>query len=91
MHFCGGANDSADKCFKRIREDKDKTCAAGDSKKLWTEHTPHTWFRCGSEDHLISECWKPPKDNDKRQKQVRFSERGNCASQKECKNGDNDK
>ena len=32
---------------------------------------------------------KPPKDNKKQQNQVRFSERGNRASKKECKNGDN--
>ena len=55
-----------------------------------TERTPCKCFRCGSEDHLISKCPKPPKDNEKRRKQVRFSERGNRASQKECDNGNND-
>ena len=30
-----------------------------------------------------------PKDNQKRQNQVRFSEKGNRASQKECNNGGN--
>ena len=54
-----------------------------------TERTPCKCFRCGSEDHLISKCPKPPKDNEKRQNQVRFGERGNRASQKECDNGDN--
>ena len=33
---------------------------------------------------------KPPKDNEKRQKQVRLTERGNRASKKESNNSDND-
>ena len=37
------------------------------------------FFRCGSKDHLIAKCLKPPKDNEKRQKQVHFNEKGNCA------------
>ena len=36
--------------------------------------------------HMIATCPKPPKDNEKRQKQVRFNEKGNCA----CDNGEND-
>ena len=32
---------------------------------------------------------KPPKENEKRRKKVRFSERDNCESQKERDNGDN--
>ena len=36
---------------------------------------------------MIAKCPKPPKDNEKRRKQVCFNEKGNCA----CKNGkDND-
>ena len=36
---------------------------------------------------MIAKCNKPPKDNEKRQNQVRFNEKGNCA----CDNGeDND-
>ena len=34
-------------------------------------------FRCRYEDHLITKYTKPPKDNEKRQKQVCFNERGN--------------
>ena len=41
--------------------------------------------RCGSEDHLIAKFPKPPKYNEKRKKQVRFNEKGNCA----CDNGEN--
>ena len=33
---------------------------------------------------MIAKCLKPPKDNDKRRKQVRFNEKGNCA----CVNGE---
>ena len=35
---------------------------------------------------MIAKCPKPPKDNEKRRKQVRFNEKGNC----ECDNGKND-
>ena len=47
------------------------------------------FFRCGSEDHIIVNYTNPPKDNEKKRKQVRYSERGNRASQKECNNGKN--
>ena len=40
---------------------------------------PQKCFRCGSEDHIIAKLPKPPKDNDKRRKQVRLNERGNRA------------
>ena len=42
-------------------------------------------FRCGSEDHMITKCPNPPKDNEKRRKQVRLNEKGN----RECNNGEN--
>ena len=42
-------------------------------------------FRCGSEDHIIAKCPKPPKDNEKRRRQVSFYEIGNHA----CGNGKN--
>ena len=83
MHFCGGVSHSAEKCFKNIRKEKEKYCADGNSDKKGTERTPCKCFRCGSEDHLIAKFPKPPKYNDKRRKQVRFSEGGNHASQKE--------
>ena len=35
---------------------------------------------------MIAKCPKPPKDNEKRQKQVHFNEKGNSA----CDNGKND-
>ena len=43
---------------------------------------PVKYFRCGSEDHLIAKFTKPPKENEKRGHQVRFSERGNNSFQK---------
>ena len=42
-------------------------------------------FRCGSEDPLIEKCPKPPIENEKRRKQVRFNKKGNCA----CDNNEN--
>ena len=49
------------------------------------ERLPWKCFRCGSEYHIIAKCPKPPKDNEKRKKQVRFNEKGNRA----CDNGEN--
>ena len=46
------------------------------------ERTPLKFFRCGSEDHMIAKFPRPPKDNEKRRKQVRFNEKGNCACDK---------
>ena len=61
--FCGGTNNSAEKCFKSIRQEKEKACAASYSDNRQTEQKPQTCFRCGSEDNLIEKCPKPPKDN----------------------------
>ena len=43
------------------------------------ERPPRKCFRCGFEDHMISKFPKPPKDNEKQRKQVRFNEKGNRA------------
>ena len=83
--FCGGVNHSAEKCFKRIRQEKEKARAAGDSDNRQTERTPRKCFRCGSKDHLIAKFPKPPKDSNKWTNQVRFNEKSNCA----CDNGKN--
>ena len=37
------------------------------------------FFRCGSEDHLIAKCLKPPKDSEKRRKSDKSKEKGNSA------------
>ena len=45
---------------------------------LWTtdEQNGHLeMFRCGYEYHLTAKCPKPPKENEKRRKQVRFNEK----------------
>ena len=85
--FCGLNNHSAEKCFKRIDQEKEKACAVDVSSNRNSERPPRKCFRCGSEDHMIAKCPKPPKDNDKRQKQVRFNENFNHA----CNNSeDND-
>ena len=44
MHFCEGANHSAEKCFKSIRKDKEKARTSGDSDKRQTERTPCKYF-----------------------------------------------
>ena len=49
------------------------------------ERPPRKCFRCGSEDHMIAKCPNPPKDNEKRRKQVCFNEKCNRA----CNNGEN--
>ena len=85
--FCGGANHSEKKCFKRIRKEKEKSHAAGDSDNRRTERMPQKKFTCVSEDHLIAKFPKPQKDNKKRQKQVLFNEKGYRA----CDNGKNTK
>ena len=77
--FCGGNNHSAEKFFKSIRKEKEKACADDVSSNRHTERPPRKCFRCGYEDHMIAKCLKPPKDNEKRRKQVRFNEKGNLA------------
>ena len=40
---------------------------------------PRKWSGCGYEDRLLTKCPKPPKENEKRRKQVRFNDKGNRA------------
>ena len=75
--FCGLNNHSAEKCFKRIRQEKEKARAVDVSSNRNLNCPPWKCFRCGYEDHIIAKCPKPPRDNEKRRKQVRFNERGN--------------
>ena len=75
--------------FKSIRNYKKKASAPGYLDKQRTEQKQCKYFSCGSEDHLIYKSPEPPKDNKKPQKQVRFSERGDFALQKDCENSDN--
>ena len=82
----GVNNHSAEKCFKRIRKEKNKACAVDVSYNKKLERLPLETFICGSEYHMITKCPNPPKDNKKRRKQVRFIEKGNPT----CNNGEND-
>ena len=52
------------------------------------ERPPRKCFRCGSEDHMITKCPKPPRDNEKRRKQVRFNEKVNRARDNGKNNND---
>ena len=66
-------------------KEKEKARAVDVTHNRQMEPTPRKCFRCGSEDHMIAKCPKPPKDNKKRRKRVRFNEKGNRAH----KNGEN--
>ena len=59
--LCGDSNRSEEKKFKRIRKEKEKSCADGDSDNRRTERTPLKCFRYGFEDHLIAKFPNPPK------------------------------
>ena len=55
-----------------------------------TECPPRKCFRCVYVNNLIDNFPKPPKDNEKQRKTVRFNEKCNCAQQKESEDGDHD-
>ena len=74
--FCGGNNHSSEKCFKRIRKEKEKARAVDVSSNRNSERPPCKCVRCGSEYQMIAKCPKPPKGNEKRRRQVRFNEKG---------------
>ena len=59
-------------------------------EKQRAERTPRECFRCVSVDRVIAKFPKPPKYKEKQRNQIRFKERGNCASQTEFQNGNND-
>ena len=61
--FCGLNNHSAEKCFKRIRQEKEKARAVDVSSNRNWDRPPRKCCRCGYEDHMITKCPKPPKDN----------------------------
>ena len=78
-HFFGGNNHSAEKIFKRIRNEKQKARAVDVSSNRHMERPPWKCFRGGSEDHMIAKCPNPPKYNQKRRNQVRLNDNGNRA------------
>ena len=70
-----------------IRKEKEKSRVDSDLDNKRMECKPRKCFRCRSEYHLITKCQNTPNENDKQQKQVRFSEIGNRALHKYCNNG----
>ena len=74
--FCGDVNQSAEQCFKKVRKEKEKSCAVDVSSYRQMERTHRKCFRCGYEDHMIAKC----------PKQVCFNEKGNYARD----NGENE-
>ena len=76
------------KNFKRIRKEKEKARAAGDSDNRQTERTPRKCLRCGSVYHLIAKCPKTQKENEKWRKQVYFNEKGNHTCNNSKNNSD---
>ena len=84
--YCGLSNHSAEKYFKRIRQEKEKARAVGISSNRKSERPPRKFYRCESEDHRIAKYPKQPKNSDKRRKSVRFNEKVNRA----CENSEDD-
>ena len=68
-----------EKCFKKIRKKKEKARSAGTSSNKNSDRPAQKCFRCGSEDHLIAKCPKPPKDSEKKRKSDKSKEKGNSA------------
>ena len=64
--YCGLTNHSVEKCFKNIRNEKEKSRSAGVSSNKNSDCPAQKCFRCGSEDHLIAKCPKPPKYGEKK-------------------------
>ena len=80
--YCGLSNHSVEKCFKKIREEKEKARSAGTSPNKNSDRPDRKCYRCGSEDHLIKKCPKPPKDSEKIRKSDKSKEKGNSTKEK---------
>ena len=65
---------------------KEKARSAGTSYNKNYGRPERKCFKCGSEDHIIEKCPKPPKDIEKRHKSEKSKEKSNCA----CNNSDDD-
>ena len=74
--------------LKKIRKEKEKALSAGTMSNKNSDCPAWKCFRCGSEDHLIAKCPKPPKDSEKRRKSDKSKEKGNSA--KDNSNDDDD-
>ena len=71
---------------KRSERKKQKSRSAGTSSNKNSDRPARKCFICGSDDHLISKCTKPPKDSEKRRKSNKSKEKVNRA----CDNRDDD-
>ena len=86
--YCGLSNHSVEKCFKKIRKEKEKARSAGTSSNKNSDRPARKCFRCVSEDHLIAKCPNPPKDSEKRRMSDKSKEKDNSA--KDNSDDDND-
>ena len=84
--YCGLNNHSVEKCFKKIRKEKQKARSAGTSYTKNLDLPAWKCSRCGSEYHMIAKYPKPPKDSEKRRKSEKSKEKGNRA----CDNSDDE-
>ena len=73
-----------------MRKEKEKSHAVDVSSNRNSERLPRKCFKCGSEDHMVTKCPKPPKDNEKWQRKLRFNETSSCACDN-CKNNSDQK
>ena len=58
--FCGVGNHSAEKCFKRIIQEKEKARASGGLDNRQTERIPQKCINYGYDYHLIAKFPRPP-------------------------------
>ena len=84
--YCRLTNHSVEKCFKKIRKEKEKARSAGTSSNKNSDRPDRKCLRCGSEDHLIAKFPKPPKDSEKRRKSDKSKKKVTPA----CNNSDDD-
>ena len=61
--------------LQNYKKEKDKARAVDVSSDRHADCTSRKCFRYGSEDQMITKCPKPPKDNEKRQRKLRFNEK----------------
>ena len=62
--------------LKISEKKKEKARSAGTSSNKNSNRPARKCFRCGSEDHLIAKCPKPPKYSEKRRKSEKSKEKG---------------
>ena len=77
--------------FKKIREEKERARSAGTSPNKNSDRPDRKCFRCGSKDHLIAKCPKPPKDGEKKNgKKVSFKDKEKVNNAKDNSDDEDD-